>query len=137
LKSYGEHLIRENKGRDLFHLVAVILMCAGSSSRFDGQDKFLEPLNLSERANMLDVIFKRLRKNVGKKLDLPIIINCNEQNIDKIQYHIKSKKYYGFSAQKIKYFNTVRLPIFDKNGKYCLNSKMRLIRRPSGTASCI
>jgi hypothetical protein len=30
---------------------------------------------------MLDLAFRRLRKNSGGKTDIPIIINCNETNI--------------------------------------------------------
>jgi hypothetical protein len=112
-------------------------MCAGSSSRFDNEDKFLYPMKLSSRTTIMDLIFKRLRKNTNNKTDMPIIINCNEQNIEKIQNYLRQKQYYGFSPHKIRYFITYTLAIFDKNGKYCLDDKIKLMKRPSGTASCI
>ena len=68
---------------------------------------------------------------------MPILINCNEQNIEKIQNYLKKKQYYGFSPHKIRYFITYTLAMMDRNGKYCLNDRMKLMQRPSGTASCL
>ena len=81
-------------------------MCAGSSSRFNYKNKFLYPLQLSKKVTIMDLIFKRLRKNCKKKLDLPIIINCNVHNIEEIKSYISAKKYYGFNQYKIKYVLT-------------------------------
>jgi hypothetical protein len=39
--------------------------------------------------------------------------------------------------KKNRYFITYTLAIFDRHGKYCLDQKLKLMRRPSGTASCI
>jgi hypothetical protein len=56
-------------------------MCAGSSSRFDGVDKFLYKAKALSGNCIMDLVFRRLRRNAGSKNDLPIIINCNEKNI--------------------------------------------------------
>jgi len=68
-------------------------MCAGSSSRFDGVDKFLYKAKALSGNCIMDLVFRRLRRNAGSKNDLP--------------------------------------------RKYCLDQKLKLMRRPSGTASCI
>lgn len=83
------------------------------------------------------MVLRRLRRNAGQKRDLPIIINCNEANIERIQAYLKQKQYFGFSPHKIRYFITYTLAIFDANGKYCLNENIKLMKRPSGTASCL
>jgi hypothetical protein len=54
-----------------------------------------------------------------------------------VQAYLKQHQYYGFNAHKIRYFITYTLAIFDKQGKYCLDQRLKLMRRPSGTASCI
>lgn len=77
-------------------------MCAGSSSRFEGEDKFLDNLKPLSGSCLLELAFRRLRRNAGSKSDLAIIINCNEENIEKVQAFLKQKQYYGFSAQKIR-----------------------------------
>jgi predicted transcriptional regulator len=110
-------------------------MCAGSSSRFKGQDKFLIPFKF-DKITLLDIVFQRLKKNVGSNKKMPIIINCNQSNIQIIQDYIKKNLHYGFDPQKIRYVLTSALAVFDQRGNYCLTPKLRLIRRPSGTASC-
>ena len=61
-------------------------MCAGSSSRFEGEDKFLANFSVGvHQCNILDFLFLRLRKNVGGNKNVPIVMNCNEKNIAKIQ----------------------------------------------------
>lgn len=113
----------------------MVLMCAGSSSRFDTTDKFLYPLDLSSEVTILDLVFMRLKKTTSNR-NMPIIINCNEYNIEKVQNYFKDKSYYGFSSSMFRYTITYSLAVFDKNGKYCLNQNKRLLKRPSGTASC-
>lgn len=56
-------------------------MCAGSSSRFNYKTKFLYPLQLSIKVTIMDLLFRRLRKNCKSKLDIPIIIYCNVHNV--------------------------------------------------------
>jgi molybdopterin-guanine dinucleotide biosynthesis protein A len=73
-------------------------LCAGSSSRFDNEDKFLAPINLYEKVTILDIVFKRLQRNARGNTSLPIIVNCNEFNIEKIEKYLKAKNYYGFKA---------------------------------------
>lgn len=53
-------------------------MCAGSSSRFENQDKFLEPTMISKAPNLtiLDFIFIKLRTIIENQ-KVPIIITCN------------------------------------------------------------
>ena len=122
----------------------MVFMCAGSSSRFDGEDKFLAPFSVGSRQGcMLDFLFYRLRKNAGSNRALPIVINCNSQNITRIQNYLKKKGHFGFTPSKFRYSpgycrytTTYSLAVFDQQGKYCLNDKMRLIQKPSGTAAC-
>ena len=53
-------------------------MCAGSSSRFHGEDKFLSPFNIGvQQCTILDFLFLRLKNNVRGNKNVPIIINCN------------------------------------------------------------
>lgn len=86
----------------MMHSVAAILMCAGSSSRFEDGDKFLHPLTPLNTC-ILDLAFRRLRRNTGGMTELPIIINCNEDNIEKVQTFLKQRHYYGFAPSKIRY----------------------------------
>lgn len=112
-------------------------MCAGSSSRFEGEDKFLAPFILGEKQyTMLDFLFVRLRRNASGNKNIPIIINCNENNISKLQKYLREKHHFGFNPSKFRFTTTYSLAVFDQNGKYCLNEKMRLIKKPSGTAAC-
>ncbi len=102
LKAIGQHLLSENKGKSGHMVVAAILMCAGSSSRFDGEDKFLHPIRLSSKTTLLDLVFRRLRRQAGGKSSMAILINCNEGNMERIQEYLKRKQYYGFSPHKIR-----------------------------------
>lgn len=65
-------------------------MCAGSSSRFDNEDKFLAPLNIKINPSLtiLDFIFIRL-KRVLQNLKIPIIFTCNDMNIKDIKKFVK------------------------------------------------
>lgn len=110
-------------------------MCAGFSSRFEGVDKFMIPLKLDtdRTLNLLDLTFMRIRANTDC-LDLPVIVSCNEFNIEKIQIYIKQRDYYGFDPSKFRFIEAYSLAVFDSKGKYCVTGKFRLIRRPSGTA---
>jgi len=112
-------------------------MCAGSSSRFEGEDKFLYPFQIgSQNCTILDILFLRLRRNVKGNTDIPIIVNCNEFNTTKIQKYLKEKHYFGFNPSKFRFPTTYSLAVFDHNGKYCVNERLRLVKRPSGTAAC-
>lgn len=72
------------------YLVGLVIMCAGSNSRFDNQDKFLTPLNIKINTSLtiLDFIFIRL-KRVLQNLMTPIIFTCNDMNIKNIKKFIK------------------------------------------------
>ena len=81
----------------MLHIVGLVLMCAGSSSRFNPYgEKFLQSINLSERTCMMELIFRRLSRFSGQKKTLQIIISCNQENMDLIQDYLKSKSYFGF-----------------------------------------
>jgi hypothetical protein len=110
-------------------------MCAGYSSRFEGEDKFLCPINLSERVTILDLLFRRLRRN-GACPSLSILVNCNEDNILKIEKHVQAKDYYGFNPANVHFLVNFALPIFDEVGEYCFNRDVKLIKRSAGTANC-
>ena len=97
-------------------------MCAGSSSRFNGEDEFLSPFNIgAHQCTILDYLFLRLKNNVRGNKNVPIVINCNESNISKIQKYLKEKTYFGFNPSKFRFSTTYSLAVFDQNGKYCLN----------------
>ena len=81
-------------------------------------------------------MFVRLRRNAAGNKNVPIIINCNEQNISKLQSYLREKHHFGFNPSKFRFATTYSLAVFDQNGKYCLSDKMRLIKKPSGTAAC-
>ena len=51
-------------------------MCAGYSSRFDKEDKFLAPIDSFGKINLLDLLFLRLRRN-GASKQIHIVVNCN------------------------------------------------------------
>lgn len=70
LRAIGQEMLKLGK-------VAAIFMCAGSSSRFDGADKFLSDLGLSQSSCMLDFAFRRLRRNFGGNGSPLVIVNCN------------------------------------------------------------
>lgn len=62
----------------MVNAVAVVFMCAGSSSRFEGEDKFLHAFQIgSQNYTILDLLFMRLKRNVKGNTDIPIIVNCN------------------------------------------------------------
>lgn len=112
-------------------------MCAGSSSRFDGEDKFLCPFKIGGQTfTIFDLLFLRLRRNAGGNGDVPIVVNCNQFNAGKIQEYLKDRNYYGFNPSKFRFPTIYSLPVFDQNGKYCINVKMKLIKRSAGTAAC-
>ena len=122
-------------------LVGIILLCAGSSSRFQNQDKFIYPLNLKSQKTILQIYFERIRKNFGipegQKADINILIACNDLNRYPIEQYLKSKKYFGFNISKIKFFTVQNLPVLDKNGKICLTFQNKVLEKPCGTAKCI
>ncbi len=64
-------------------------MCAGSSSRFDNEDKFITPMKLKINPNLtlLDILFMRLKKKLTT--EIPIIITCNEMNFTRVQQYIR------------------------------------------------
>jgi hypothetical protein len=100
----------------------MVFMCAGVSSRFDNEDKFLAPFAVGGKEyTILDFMFMRLRKNAGGNRNLPIIINCNDYNIGKLQNYMKGRGHFGFNPSKIRFTTTYQLAVFDQNGKYCLN----------------
>jgi UDP-N-acetylglucosamine pyrophosphorylase len=99
-------------------------------------DKFLSDLGLSESSCILDFAFRRLKQNFGGNSSPLVIVNCNENNLGRIQEYLKSNKYYGLNPAKIRFFSTNCLPVINHQGKYCVNQKLRLIRRPAGTATC-
>lgn len=76
----------------------------------------------------------RLKRTVADT-KLPILINCNEFNKEIIIEHIKHKNHYGMNPDNFKYFSTYTLAVYDSNGKYCISDQLKLIRKPSGTAS--
>ncbi len=90
-------------------------MCAGYSSRFDKEDKFLAPIDSFGKVNILDLLFLRLRRN-GASKQIHIIVNCNEVNIEIIRRHISKKRFYGFDSNNVKFLVNSSLPIFDTNG---------------------
>ncbi len=85
---------------------------------------------------IFDLLFLRLRRNANGNRDLPIVVNCNQFNSTKIQEYIKDRNYYGFNSSKFRFPIIYSLPVFDQNGKYCINLKMKLIKRSAGTAAC-
>jgi hypothetical protein len=46
---------------------AFIFLCAGSSSRFMFQEKFLYPLELKSNKTLLELLLDRLRRNLKKQ----------------------------------------------------------------------
>jgi len=66
----------KEKVSNYLYLVALVLMCGGSSSRFGKGDKFLYPFQLTTKVNMLDVAFSNIRR-ITKQKHIPIIISCN------------------------------------------------------------
>lgn len=102
---YGTKLINQNK-------VAMVFMCAGSSSRF-GEDKFLFPFD-QNHTTILDLMFMRLRRNAG--VEIPIILNCSEVNIRRIFKYLDQKDYYGFNPDKILCFESKSLAMFSQQG---------------------
>lgn len=115
LKNIGRRLLSQNKGIQKYILVAVFFMCAGYSSRFEKEDKFLAPIDSFGKVNLLDLLFLRLRRN-GATKQIHIIVNCNESNVDPVRRHINKKRFYGFEGNNIKFLVNASLPIFDKNG---------------------
>ena len=112
-------------------------MCAGSSSRFEGEDKFLQVFQVGRHScTLLQLLFLRLRKNVQRNLDIPIIVNCNEFNSTRVQKYLKEQQFFGFNPTKFRFPTTYSLAVFDQQGKYCINERLRLVKRPSGTAAC-
>lgn len=60
-------LSNKDKVRNLLPKVALVIMCAGSSSRFDSEDKFITPLNLkvNPKLTIMDMIFIRLKLKIN------------------------------------------------------------------------
>ena len=136
LKNIGRKILQQNKGTQMITLVAVFFMCAGYSSRFEKEDKFLAPIDSFGKTNLLDLLFLRLRKN-GASKQIHIVINCNQTNIDVVRRHVTKKRFYGFDSNNIKFLVNASLPIFDKNGEYCLNQNTKIVKRSSGTANVV
>lgn len=97
-------------------------MCAGSSTRFDGGDKFLAQFKIGKRKScILELLMLRLKRNASGNRDLPIILNCNDTNSTRIQKYLKEKNHFGFNPTRFRFANTYSLAVFDHNGKYCLS----------------
>lgn len=112
-------------------------MCAGSSSSFDRQkDKFLFPFDSDGVICVLDLLLLRVKRNSRGNSDLPILLACSENNLEAVFNHLKKNAYYGFNSDKVRLFKASQLPIFDSNGNYCFNEKLKLIKRAQGTAVC-
>jgi CTP:molybdopterin cytidylyltransferase MocA len=61
-------LSRQEKVPIFLKKVALVIMCAGASARFENEDKFLAPLKLkvNPKLTILDVIFMRLKARLKK-----------------------------------------------------------------------
>ena len=79
----GKELLASGKGNKIIDIVAAVFMCAGYSSRFDEEDKFLCPINLYEKVTILDLMFGRLKRN-GAKTGMSIVVSCNEMNVNRV-----------------------------------------------------
>jgi len=112
LKNLGRKILLNNKGIQRIILVAVFFMCAGYSSRFEKEDKFLATIDSFGKVNILDLLFLRLRRN-GASKQINIIINCNEANINIIRRYVSKKGHFGFDGNNIKFLLNFSLPIFD------------------------
>lgn len=64
--------------------VAFFFLCAGSSSRFMFQEKFLYPLMLKSGKTIIELLLERLKRNLrvpdNQIASLPLIFACNENN---------------------------------------------------------
>ncbi len=133
----GKNIILDGESTIKLTSVALVIMCAGSSSRFDNEDKFLSPLNLkaNPKLTILDMLFIRLQPKLDSQP--PIIITCNELNFTRIQNFFRERNYFGMDKQKFRFMEVECLPVLDLNGKYCINEKYRLIKRPFGTGRTV
>jgi molybdopterin-guanine dinucleotide biosynthesis protein A len=77
------------------YAVALVLMCAGSSSRFGTGDKFLAPFDVKGSPTLMDLIFGNLKKVTKDLKTIPIVVSCSASNLNAIQCHLKDKEYYG------------------------------------------
>jgi hypothetical protein len=91
-------------------------MLAGYSSRFDLEDKFLSPISLYEKVTILDLMFRRMKRNGVNAKSAMVAIICNNENMDRIRKYLQGKDYFGFGVQNIKLLTSFVLPIFDKEG---------------------
>lgn len=83
VRQIGKDLLASGKGNKIIDIVAVVFMCAGYSSRFNEEDKFLCPINLYEKVTILDLMFGRLKRN-GARPGMSIVVSCNEMNVNRI-----------------------------------------------------
>lgn len=64
--------------------VGFLFLCAGSSSRFMFQEKFMYPLLLKSGKTIIELLMERLKRNMrvpeNQIASVPIIIACNENN---------------------------------------------------------
>ena len=80
-------------------------MCAGSSSRFNSQPKFIEPLNLKEnpKLTILDFLFLRIIKSFGNSVPIPVVVAYNSDNFKKVQSFFAKRKYFGLDRMNFRY----------------------------------
>lgn len=121
--------------------VGFFFLCAGSSSRFLFQDKFLYPLELKSGKSLIQLLLERLRRNLripdNVIASVPIIFACNESNRLTVENFINSKKYCGFDSSKIRFLTVPNIPVLNQKGKLCLTFEYKILNRPSGTGKCI
>jgi hypothetical protein len=52
----GKRMLLQGEGNIFYYLVGFIFLCAGSSSRFMFQEKFLYPLDLKPTKTLIEIL---------------------------------------------------------------------------------
>ena len=115
-------------------------MCAGASTRFFGQDKFLCPLEIPSKKCILQLMLERTANNIeesgNKNRSIPIVFCCNENNRHSIEEFLVKNSYFGFNHKKVRFVQVQNLPILSNDGKFCISFEYKILSRPGGTGKC-
>ncbi|CAD8059786.1 unnamed protein product [Paramecium primaurelia] len=119
------------------HKVGIVLLCGGRSSRLS--DKLLSDIGLPSKKCVVQIMMERLKKVIqiaseNKEIvDYPIAILLSDQNSDKFQQYLKSKRDFGF--QSITFLLEKSQPVVDIKGQVVFEYENQVIMTPEGTGT--
>ena len=114
--------------------VGALLLAGGMGTRLGSDD----PKGMYNIGKTKDVyIFQRLIENLLEVVNktgkfVPLFIMTSEKNDAKTKEFLKSKNYFGYNENFIKFFVQEMAPCTDFNGKILMESKSRLATSPTG-----